>query len=822
MNPFSLAALINAITSLSLGILVYFKAREKESNRLFFLLMAAIGLWSLGVCQMMKAGSEAEAMLWTRILHLGSIVIPFLFLRFVFSVLKMDKERQRIPLRLGWGMTGLFLILNFTPWFISRVEPTLVFPYYPHAGPAYPFFAFYLLLVVCYGLSLLINGYQNASGLTRNQLKYLFWSWALGFGGGAYTFLPAFNVDILPWGLFLIPVALVTESYAIVKFHSMDINIVFRRGMVYSILVVLLTAFFLIVLLGLERFLRTYIGYSSMVATAVAALVLAVGFQPLKEKVQSLVDRVFFRGVYDYHQTLRRTSEAMTSILRLDHLIDRLLSSIVHDMKVEGASLFLMNPQRTGLKLSAGRFYRSCFPSPTCSFIPEEWAVVRRVEWEHLPLVREGIHDRIRSEEGEEISREMQRLGAELAIPVILQDQLSALLLLGPKLSGDPFSEDDLQLLMTLANQAAVAIKNAQLYDEVTSVKEHQENILRNLESGVVAVDCEGRITTFNQAAERITGMPAAEALGRDCRILDEKLADLLLSTLSQRRGRSGLEFDLRIKGGEVISIGITTSLLQGPEGSLLGAIALFSDLTEIKKLQIEKWRAEKLAYIGTLAASIAHEIKNPLVSIKTLAQLLPDRHDDEEFRNHFSQIALKEVDRIDLLVSQMLDLKGEAQPARFEILQLEEIVEEILLLLSEQIRRQKIRIERRYRASSYSTEGDRFQLKQALWNVILNSVQAMEEGGVLTISTDHRVNGEDSGEKLILTISDTGPGIPAENLAKVFDPFFTTKQGGSGLGLSICYKIVSDHHGTIQVDSREKEGTSLHIILPAIKASIP
>ncbi|MDH7500333.1 MAG: ATP-binding protein, partial [candidate division NC10 bacterium] len=629
---------------------------------------------------------------------------------------------------------------------------------------------------------------------------------------------PVMNIDIPPWGIFLIPICLIAEAYAIVKYRSMDINIVFRRGMVYSILLCLLTAVFLISLISFERLFQAFVGYSSMAATAVAALVLAILFQPLKEKVQTLVDRVFFKGQYAYHETLRKTSEAMTSILDLEKLMDHLLSPIVSDMKVRGALLYLMKAEKTGLRLSAHRFHGGGSQVEPCPFIPEDWSLVRRLEWEHLPLIREGVKDQMHPEEAEEIAREMNRLGAELALPVILQNELLGILLLGDKLSGDLFSEEDLQLLGILANQAAVAIENAQLYDEMMSLQEHQENILRNLDSGVITVDREGRITTFNRAAERMTQSKGSEMLGKDCRVLDEALSGLLLNTLFQGKGRSGVEIVLQGENGKVLPVGVATSLLQSQQGSLLGAIALFSDLTEVKTLEREKWRAEKLAYIGTLAASIAHEIKNPLVSIKTLAQLLPERHGNSEFRTHFSQIALKEVDRIDLLVSQMLDLRENSTPSRMEVLRVEEIVEEILLLLSEQIQKHKIKVERDYRSFPYATRGDRFQLKQAFWNVILNSIQAMKEGGILTVHTELARDGGELPERVVLKISDTGKGISEEHLGRIFDPFFTTKQEGTGLGLSICYKIISEHRGKVQVESELKRGTSLYIFLPAIK----
>jgi signal transduction histidine kinase len=238
-----------------------------------------------------------------------------------------------------------------------------------------------------------------------------------------------------------------------------------------------------------------------------------------------------------------------------------------------------------------------------------------------------------------------------------------------------------------------------------------------------------------------------------------------------------------------------------------------------VKELEKEKWKADKLAYIGTLAASIAHEIKNPLVSIKTLAQLLPERHTDVEFRDHFSRIALKEVDRIDLLVSQMLDLKEDSSPPQFENLHAEEILEEILLLLSKEIEKQNIKVERAYDPGGTVISVDRFQLKQALWNVILNAIQAMEGGGILTVSTFLSSDGKKSEDVVVLKISDTGTGIPGDQIGKIFDPFFTTKRKGAGLGLSICYKIINEHRGSIQVESQVKQGTSMSISLPAIRS---
>jgi PAS domain S-box-containing protein len=780
--------------------------------------MLAVSFWSFFLYQTMNSQVEQRALWYSYLTHSGSIPIPALFLTFVFSILEQHQARRRM-LMLIWGVTSLFLIFNYTPWFVS-VAPSSGFNYFPCGGPIYPAFVIYFVIAASYGLWLLLRGYRQASGLKRNQLKYLLWSWLIGLSGGSVTFIPALGFEIPPWGFFsayLITVGFMGHAYAIVKYRSMDINIVLRRGMVYSILLPSLTAGFLIILLGIEHLLRSYIGYSSLVATAIAALVLAVAFQPLKDKVQVWVDRVFFKGAYDYHKTLKETSEAMASILNLERLADHFLSSILADMRVTSGSLLLMHAKGTGLSLLAHRVHASHQKSEPPVFLRRESALVKTLEWDPEALMREGIRDDLASAERDEIVGEMAGLGADLAIPVTLQSRLLAILLLGPKLSGDPFSEEDLALLSTLANQAAVAIENARLYDEVTSIKEYLEHILRNLENGVITVDHEGRITTFNRAAEKMTQWKASEVLERDCRILEEKLAELLLSTLAGGEGRSGVELTLVNKEGKAIPIGATASLLRNQQGHLLGAIALFGDLTEVKELEKEKWKAEKLAYLGTLAASIAHEIKNPLVSIKTFAQLLPERHTDAEFRDHFSRIALKEVDRIDLLVSQMLDLKGNSHPPQFENLRVQEILEEILLLLSKQIEKQNIKVERIYQPGNLAVFGDRFQLKQALWNIILNAVQAMEGGGILTISTSLARDGKKSEGKVVLKISDTGSGIPGDVVGKIFDPFFTTKKKGTGLGLAICNKIIADHHGSVQVESQAQQGTCMVISFPAI-----
>lgn len=236
--------------------------------------------------------------------------------------------------------------------------------------------------------------------------------------------------------------------------------------------------------------------------------------------------------------------------------------------------------------------------------------------------------------------------------------------------------------------------------------------------------------------------------------------------------------------------------------------------LSETKRLQSQVRQAEKLASLGTLTARMAHEIKNPLVSIRTFAELLPSKFDDKEFREEFSSLALKEVERIDNLITRLLNFTRSSD-YHLEVLSVEKLIEESISLLYIQISKQNIEIRKGYLPNLPLIYGDKEELKQVFSNILINSVQAIPKGGKIFISTGKKERKSQTFVKICF--SDTGGGIPQENLEKIFDPFFTTKNKGSGLGLFISYKIIHEHHGDIQVKNLEK-GAEFCISLPAYK----
>jgi signal transduction histidine kinase len=233
----------------------------------------------------------------------------------------------------------------------------------------------------------------------------------------------------------------------------------------------------------------------------------------------------------------------------------------------------------------------------------------------------------------------------------------------------------------------------------------------------------------------------------------------------------------------------------------------------DLKKSKSYMRRADRLASLGTLAAGLAHEIRNPLVAIKTFTQLLPERFEDEEFRTHFTNIASSEVDRISQFITELLNFARSSDP-RLEYEDINSILEGMILLTSNETKKKQISIVKNYAPDLPLVQLDREQIKQVFLNILLNAIEATPEKGEIIIKT--RSFEKPGGEPYIqVEFTDNGRGIPAERLEDIFTPFFTTKEKGSGLGLSISQQIVQDHKGYINVESELNKGTSFFINLP-------
>jgi len=337
------------------------------------------------------------------------------------------------------------------------------------------------------------------------------------------------------------------------------------------------------------------------------------------------------------------------------------------------------------------------------------------------------------------------------------------------------------------------------------------------LASAVVVIDDQRKLCGFNAEAEKLLRLHASKVLDMPLDVLPMPLRDVIQKTLL---ASSPQDCEIILPGGDnaELALRVNTSLAQFGQGHGMGVAAVIRNLTSAKSLEQHLRHLDRLASIGTLSASMAHEIKNALVAVRTFLDLLLQQNKDAEL----ADIVSREFRRIDSIVSQMLRFAGPAKPT-FAALHLHDVLEQCCRLIEHQLAGKKIRLKKSLAASPDWVRGDSYQLEQALLNLLFNAIEAMGPDGELFAATE-LVTPESPAlhalavphhTHLRLRIRDSGSGIPPENLPRLFDPFFTTKKKGTGLGLSITRRIIQEHGGTISVESALNEGTTFTILLP-------
>jgi two-component system nitrogen regulation sensor histidine kinase GlnL len=347
------------------------------------------------------------------------------------------------------------------------------------------------------------------------------------------------------------------------------------------------------------------------------------------------------------------------------------------------------------------------------------------------------------------------------------------------------------------------------------------QQILGNLEDGVVTVDQNGKIVFFNEAAEVLTETSAAQALlGHLDRIFQHEpwLLELVKKSRPPRQESARGEGDLVTRRGQKLPVSVTVSPLPDRHGNFIGTIVLVRDIKRRRELEEDLKRADRLATMGTLAAGLAHEIRNPLGGIKGAAQLLRRALEPKSSLREYTDIMIREVDRVNKLIEQLLDLSRPLQLTLAPV-NIHEILNDVLLLES-QAAGESVTIKKIFDPSLPPIRGDRAQLTQVFLNLLKNAFQAMDGRGCLTVitrlETDYHVRDQGTRRNRFIwvEISDEGKGIKEEDLAHIFSPFFSTKNSGTGLGLAICYNIIKEHGGTIRVESIEGKGTTFKVSL--------
>ncbi len=351
---------------------------------------------------------------------------------------------------------------------------------------------------------------------------------------------------------------------------------------------------------------------------------------------------------------------------------------------------------------------------------------------------------------------------------------------------------------------------------ELADLQAFNQHVIDSLASGLATTDRQGRILTFNRAAEAITGHPALSVVGRrieDVLDLPPTVASELISTAGPGRGRR-VESPYRTGDGRQIELGFTATQLRAPGGNA-GLLFAFQDVTDIKKLERDARLRQRLAAVGEMAAGIAHEIRNPLASMSGSIQILRQELPLTDEQAQLMDIVLRESERLNDTIRSFL---AYARPQRFSIARLDvrRVLNDAALLLrnSSEVQDGHV-IDVRVPASEVAFEADENQIKQIVWNLATNGLRAMRSGGRLTLGARLEPGAEPGHESVVIEVADEGVGIPADELDAIFQPFRGNFSKGTGLGLAIVHRIVSDYSGEIQVSSTPGRGTTVSVRLP-------
>lgn len=348
------------------------------------------------------------------------------------------------------------------------------------------------------------------------------------------------------------------------------------------------------------------------------------------------------------------------------------------------------------------------------------------------------------------------------------------------------------------------------------NMRSYTRNVIESMASGLVSADADGRVATVNPGARSLLGLGEADAEGR-------RLRDVVrLSPPAEYEGiervlsgeQTKYETEAKIVVGETETpVALAASLLRDEEGNRSGAVLLMQDLSEIETLKEAVERERHLASLGRIAAGVAHEVRNPLSSLKGFAQFLRGKSRPGSEEERYSDIMIEEVERLDRVVQELLDFARPVSPAR-TVCDANDLIEQSLRLVAEDAQFKKIKIERRLAADLPHVFVDAQQIRQAILNLLINGIEAMEEGGTLTIETS--VSRQVQGSPVVgIDIGDTGTGMTADEIGKLFEPFYTTKPKGTGLGLTFVSRLLEQNGGSVMVTSVKGQGSTFSVRLP-------
>ena len=683
------------------------------------------------------------------------------------------------------------------------------------------------------GALLLRTFIRTERPLLRQQLKWIIWGLGLSGLPFAVLYLVPYilNLEITPamekiaYGpLILIPLSF---GYSIVRYRLMDVDVIMRRSFVHATASIAVAAIYMAMLLGvgdLVKFIWATADLNSWRTRAVVVagmLVVAMLFAPIKNKLQVWADRWFYGERYTLRTGLQDFGRTLSQTTALPQLLDSLVRRLSNMLSVGKVAIFIEDttePSAFRLAHAAGIEGDVSLPVDVKKTVRIRSVGRGFIVANDLRVGHDALSD---SDEVEALARGHEEL--YYYVPCVVRDRMVAIIGIGRTTTGAMLTSEDTDLLRALSGYVAVAIDNSLLYrsemekaEELARLKEFSENIIESVNVGILVVDFDGRITTWNSALEEVLGIARERALRRSINdVFDRDLIETIHNVIGQegwaiRDTRHIYKYNASTEDGRPLTLNISLAPFEAARGVVTGTLVVIENVTERAQLEQQLLEREKLSSIGLLAAGVAHEVNTPLAGISSYAQMLLQQvKENDPKRKLLEKIHLQTV-RASGIVNNLLNFSrtGDSQ---FREVDINRVLDDTLQLLEPQLRNAKFKISRTYGEHLQPAYGSASKLQQVFMNLILNARDAMPNGGRLTVHT------RAVDTSLVIDFRDTGVGIAPENIARIYDPFFTTKEvgQGTGLGLALSYGIIQEHNGRIFVESRPGEGAHFTIKLP-------
>jgi two-component system NtrC family sensor kinase len=686
----------------------------------------------------------------------------------------------------------------------------------------------YLGLYFLLAAAIFLISYERApKGLLRQQMKWVAGGTLAGFApfGLVYILPYALGVVPRPWmnlsviSLVLLPLCF---AYAIVRYRLMDVDIIFKRGLAYTAATAGVLAVYatMVALIGALFHIAGPTGLAGEVIAIVVAVFL---FHTFRDWTQAHLDRFFYRDRLNYRRTLIEFGRTLTSEVRLEPMLASVMDRLSQTLLVDRLAIFLEDSPASGrYELARTMGPKGSDPAAAAepldlSFLSPERAALRRgyLFYESPQAARE---------ETDSVRRTLERLDLNYFIPCRVREHTIGVLGLGKTVDGDFLTSEDVELLFTIAGYVAVALDNAQLYSsleqkalQIERLKDFSENIVESLNVGVLAVDLQGRVESWNTQVEELTGVLRQEAVSRPlAEVLPADLAAEIAVHANDQRVCGLYKFLLQNRAGKTLVVNVSVAPLLGKSGERVGRLILLDDITQRTRMEEQLLQNEKLSSLGLLAAGVAHEVNTPLAVISNYIQILAKQLPAEDPRHKLIDKIVKQTFRASEIVNHLLNF-SRTGGAEFREVDLNQVIEETLSLVSHPFRTAQVQVVPVLEADLPAVFGSGNRLQQVFLNLFMNARDAMPSGGILEVRT-FATNGSVEVE-----VADTGSGISRDNLPRIFDPFFTTKSTGrgTGLGLSVSYGIVKEHAGKIEVRSSPGQGTSFRLEFPAARKAV-